>query len=229
MADKYEKISKVGEGSFGVVWKVKHKQTGEVFAVKKIRMQSRDHGVSMAAIDEINALQVRSKARLLHAPPNCARHGGVRIVLLARMHKDTEPFTEHERSESVYLLTQDVAVAQELRHKHVVTLHEVYIKESGNIFLVFDFLDVDLEQVISAKDPSKTPYVALGPSDVTAYAHMLLLAVAACHERGLLHRDLKPGNLLIDRKGLLKLGDFGLARSYGLPQHQYTPSAFTRW
>ena len=35
MADKYEKISKVGEGSFGVVWKVKHKQTGEVFAVRQ--------------------------------------------------------------------------------------------------------------------------------------------------------------------------------------------------
>lgn len=58
MADKYEKISKVGEGSFGVVWKVKNKQTGGIFAVKKIRIQSRDHGVSMAAIDEINALQV---------------------------------------------------------------------------------------------------------------------------------------------------------------------------
>jgi len=58
MADKYEKISKVGEGSFGVVWKVKNKQTGGIFAIKKIRIQSRDHGVSMAAIDEINALQV---------------------------------------------------------------------------------------------------------------------------------------------------------------------------
>jgi hypothetical protein len=40
-------------------------------------------------------------------------------------------------------------------HKHVVTLHEVYAKDSGNIFLVFDFLDVDLEQVIAAKDPAR--------------------------------------------------------------------------
>lgn len=60
MADKYEKVVKLGEGSFGVVWKVKHRQTGQHFAVKKIRMQSRDHGVSLAAIDEINALQVCS-------------------------------------------------------------------------------------------------------------------------------------------------------------------------
>ena len=108
MAEKYEKISKVGEGSFGVVWKVRHKDTGGVFAIKKIRMQSRDHGVSMAAIDEINALQ-------------------------------------------------------ELRHKHVVTLHEVYAKNGGNIFLVFDFLDVDLEQIISAKDPARCAYLC-GPT-----------------------------------------------------------------
>ena len=58
MADKYEKLERLGEGSFGVVWKVKHKGTGEIFAVKKIRVQSRDQGVSLAAIDEINALQV---------------------------------------------------------------------------------------------------------------------------------------------------------------------------
>ena len=45
--------------------------------------------------------------------------------------------------------------AQELRHKHVVALHEVYAKPSGNIFLVFDFLDVDLEQIISAKNPDR--------------------------------------------------------------------------
>ena len=69
MADKYEKVVKLGEGSFGVVWKVMHRQTGQTFAVKKIRMQSRDHGVSLAAIDEINALQVRSWCSVF-APPD---------------------------------------------------------------------------------------------------------------------------------------------------------------
>jgi serine/threonine protein kinase len=60
MADKYEKVAKVGEGSFGVVWKVKHKLTGQHYAIKKIRLESTTHGVRMAAIDEINALQVSS-------------------------------------------------------------------------------------------------------------------------------------------------------------------------
>lgn len=61
MADKYEKVAKVGEGSFGVVWKVKHKLSGEYFAIKKIRLESATHGVRMAAIDEIHALQVKDR------------------------------------------------------------------------------------------------------------------------------------------------------------------------
>jgi len=42
----------------------------------------------------------------------------------------------------------------------------------------------------------------------------LLKGVAFCHDRRVLHRDLKPQNLLINKRGELKLADFGLARSY---------------
>ena len=58
-AEDYEKILVAGEGTFGVVWKVRHRATGAVFAMKKMRFQARDRGVSAAAIDEISALQVR--------------------------------------------------------------------------------------------------------------------------------------------------------------------------
>jgi serine/threonine protein kinase len=64
MAENYEKVCKVGEGSFGMVYKYVHVETREVFAIKKIRMGARHFGVNSSAIDEIHALQV-ANTRLL--------------------------------------------------------------------------------------------------------------------------------------------------------------------
>ena len=46
--------------------------------------------------------------------------------------------------------------------------------------------------------------------------------IAYCHAHRILHRDLKPQNLLIDKDGTLKLADFGLARAFGIPMRSYT-------
>ena len=50
-----------------------------------------------------------------------------------------------------------------------------------------------------------------------------------CHSRRVLHRDLKPQNLLIDKEGSLKLADFGLARAIGIPVRTYTHEVVTLW
>lgn len=50
-----------------------------------------------------------------------------------------------------------------------------------------------------------------------------------CHSRRILHRDMKPQNLLIDRSGALKLADFGLARAFGIPVRTYTHEVVTLW
>lgn len=52
--------------------------------------------------------------------------------------------------------------------------------------------------------------------------YQLCLGTLFCHQRRVLHRDLKPQNLLIDRKGTIKLADFGLARAIGVPVRVYT-------
>ncbi|MEQ2175808.1 hypothetical protein GOODEAATRI_021510, partial [Goodea atripinnis] len=57
----------------------------------------------------------------------------------------------------------------------------------------------------------------------------LLRGVRHLHDNWILHRDLKTSNLLLSHKGILKIGDFGLAREYGSPLKQYTPVVVTLW
>jgi serine/threonine protein kinase len=59
------------------------------------------------------------------------------------------------------------------------------------------------------------------PSLVKSYLHQLISGLAFCHSHRILHRDLKPQNLLIGRAGELKIADFGLARAFGLPMRPY--------
>ena len=57
----------------------------------------------------------------------------------------------------------------------------------------------------------------------------LLKGLSYCHSRNILHRDLKPQNLLINRTGELKLADFGLARAFGIPVRCYSAEVVTLW
>eukprot|EP00281_Chroomonas_sp_CCMP1168_P014784 CAMPEP_0206218770 /NCGR_PEP_ID=MMETSP0047_2-20121206/3971_1 /ASSEMBLY_ACC=CAM_ASM_000192 /TAXON_ID=195065 /ORGANISM="Chroomonas mesostigmatica_cf, Strain CCMP1168" /LENGTH=287 /DNA_ID=CAMNT_0053641285 /DNA_START=51 /DNA_END=910 /DNA_ORIENTATION=+ len=125
----------------------------------------------------------------------------------------------------------EIAALQELRHPNIITLHEVCMRNNRNILLVFDFMETDLCAIIAHSDPRKTPFVPLTDQDAKGYMGMMLRGVEACHARHFIHRDLKPGNLLIGSDGTLKLADFGLARTYGagFEADKYSPQAFTRW
>jgi serine/threonine protein kinase len=64
---------------------------------------------------------------------------------------------------------------------------------------------------------------------IRSFLYQLLQGVAYCYEKLILHRDLKPQNLLINRRGELKIADFGLARSFGAPVRSYSHEVVTLW
>jgi cyclin-dependent kinase len=55
--DKYQKIEKIGEGTYGVVYKAKDTKSNEIFALKKIRLQAEEEGIPSTAIREISLLK----------------------------------------------------------------------------------------------------------------------------------------------------------------------------
>lgn len=57
---------------------------------------------------------------------------------------------------------------------------------------------------------------------LAVYLFQITQAILFCHQRRVLHRDLKPQNLLIDKNGVIKVADFGLGRAFGIPVRVYT-------
>jgi cyclin-dependent kinase 7 len=105
---------------------------------------------------------------------------------------------------------REIKLLQELTHPHIIELVDVF-PHKRNLNLVFECCESDLEAVIKDK------FLPLGIPEIKAYMAMTLAAVAYCHGAWVLHRDLKPNNLLIAPNGALKLADFGLARVFGSP------------
>jgi len=89
---------------------------------------------------------------------------------------------------------------------------------------VFEYLDQDLKNYLDACGEK-----GIDDYTVKSFLYQLLQGLAYCHKHRVLHRDLKPQNLLINMEGELKLADFGLARGFGIPVKKYTHEVVTLW
>jgi serine/threonine protein kinase len=163
----YQRLEKLGEGTYGIVYKATDKRNGDLVALKCIHLEQEREGIPATSIREISILK-------------------------------------------------------ELHHPNVVDLREV-INAEGKLTLVFEYLDYDLKKFL---DMQKAP---LPEKLVKSYAYQIIAGLCYCHCHRIIHRDMKPQNLLINQVGYIKLADFGLARAFTIPLRAYTHEVVTLW
>ncbi|CAG9316351.1 PHO85 [Blepharisma stoltei] len=166
--DNYEKLEKIGEGTYSSVYKAIDTNSDQFVALKKIRLSDGEEGIPSTTIREISLLK-------------------------------------------------------DLIHPNIVKLLDV-IHDNHKLYLVFEYVDHDLKMILDT-------YLGQGFDlfEAKSYLYQLLKGLAACHADKILHRDLKPQNILINNEGVLKLADFGLARTFGIPYSTYSQDVVTLW
>ncbi|XP_052206272.1 probable serine/threonine-protein kinase At1g09600 [Diospyros lotus] len=150
-ADSFEKLDKIGQGTYSSVYRARDLETGKIVALKKVRFVNMD-------------------------------------------------------PDSVRFMAREILILRRLDHPNVMKLEGlVTSRMSGNLYLVFEYMEHDLAGLVVS------PLVKFSEPQIKCYMQQLLRGLEHCHSRGVLHRDIKGSNLLIDNKGNLKIGDFGLA------------------
>ncbi|XP_013412148.1 cyclin-dependent kinase 11B-like [Lingula anatina] len=110
------------------------------------------------------------------------------------------------------------------QHMNIVTVREIVVGSNmDKIYIVMDYVEHDLKSLMESM---KQPFIM---GEVKTLMLQLLRGVAHLHDNWIIHRDLKTSNLLLSHKGILKIGDFGLAREYGSPLRAYTSVVVTLW
>ncbi|KAG8232561.1 hypothetical protein J437_LFUL008699 [Ladona fulva] len=128
---------------------------------------------------------------------------------------------EHEEGAPCTAI-REVSLLKLLKHANIVTLHDK-VHTNQSLTLVFEYLEKDLKQYMD--DCGNI----IDMNNVKIFLFQLLRGLSYCHERRILHRDLKPQNLLINERGELKLADFGLARAKSVPTKTYSNEVVTLW
>lgn len=150
-ADSFEKLDKIGQGTYSSVYKARDLETNKIVALKKVRFANMD-------------------------------------------------------PESVRFMAREIIVLRRLDHPNVMKLEGVIASRmSGSLYLVFEYMEHDLAGLLAS------PGIKFTEAQIKCYMQQLLHGLEHCHNRGVLHRDIKGSNLLIDTNGNLKIADFGLA------------------
>ncbi|KJH47368.1 kinase domain protein [Dictyocaulus viviparus] len=119
---------------------------------------------------------------------------------------------------------REISMLQELKNPNIVELIAISFQDN-RFYLIFEFITLDLRKYLD-----QIPADELVPRDtVQRFAFQICQAMCFVHQRRVLHRDLKPQNLLVDENGIIKVADFGLSRSIAIPLRVYTHEVVTLW
>ena len=123
-------------------------------------------------------------------------------------------------------MMREAGLLRSLRHANIIELQEVLLRES-RIYLVLELCHCNLRQHM--EQLSLAGIVSIDLPQLQSYMTQILSALAFCHERRIIHRDMKPDNILMDApRRLLKIADFGMARTI-VPNTAYTERCVTAW
>lgn len=213
----YKRIDQVGDGTYGVVYRAQHTETGDIVALKKIKL-------------DVSSIQ---------------------IILLGAIRRDS--FHCYQRD--LPLMRSSTHECRQVRASLTFRLLDV-VSTDTKLHLIFEFLDRDLKKYMDElkyeKEDLKSNKRELrrGPPNQLAMAQLdeqikrkterdafnnksiifqILQGIAVCHGRRILHRDIKPQNILLDTAGHVKIADFGLARAFQVPIRPYTHEVVTLW
>ncbi|ETO31856.1 hypothetical protein RFI_05262 [Reticulomyxa filosa] len=227
--ERFEKLGKIGEGTYGIVYKAKDKLTGDVLALKKIRLDAEDEGIPSTAIREIALLK-----QLQH-------NNIVRYVLVKK--RLTLVFEFLDKDLKKHMDTTGDNKAHKKKRTFLILYFFLY-PPSSEVIVCWELIEVKKKE---------------GERDILrkSFLYQLCDGIHYCHKSRVLHRDLKPQNLLITNvcnqlyqqggegikeksikyifffffgfDGQLKLADFGLARAFGIPVRSLTHEVVTLW
>ncbi|KAL3624032.1 hypothetical protein CASFOL_032848 [Castilleja foliolosa] len=150
-SDAYERLEKIGQGTYSTVYRARDLKTGKMVAVKKVRF-------------------------------------------------------DNFQPESIKFMAREIVILRKLDHPNIMKLEGIITSQlSCSIYLVFEYMEHDLAGLLSCPD------IKFTDSQIKCYMQQLLSGLEHCHSRGIMHRDIKSSNILVNNEGVLKIADFGLA------------------
>ncbi|KAF3003326.1 MAPK protein hog1 [Penicillium rubens] len=131
--------------------------------------------------------------------------------------KIVKPFSSSVLSKRTY---RELKLLKHLRHENIISLSDIFISPLEDIYFMTDLLGTDLHRLMTSR-PLQEQFIQY-------FLYQIFRGLKYVHSAGVVHRDLKPGNILINENCDLKICDFGLARAQDPRMTGYVSTRYYR-